>query len=86
MGRIKRVELDEEQRAALEAGYRNGPSHAYRRRCQMLLLKSQGRPSHEVARVVSGCEVVVNNWVHRYQQEGIKGLKTKQGFENQARV
>ena len=79
MGRIKRVELDEEQRTALEAGYRNGPSHAFRRRCQMIILKSQGRPSHEVARVVGGCEVVVNNWVHRYQQEGIKGLETKPG-------
>jgi transposase len=79
MGRIKQVELDEEQRAALEAGHQNGQSHAYRRRCQMILLKSQGRPSHEVASVVGGCEVVVNNWVHRYQQEGIKGLETKPG-------
>ncbi len=79
MPKIKVLELSDAQRVALEEGYRNGSSHAFRRRCQMILLKSQGRTSHEVASVVGGCEVVVNNWVHRYQQEGIKGLETKPG-------
>ena len=79
MGRIKRVELDDEQRTALEAGYQEGPSHAFRRRCQMILLKSQGRASSEIAGIVGGCHVAVNHWVGRYLQEGIVGLQTKPG-------
>lgn len=79
MGQIKRIELSESQRAALETGYRDGKSHAYRRRCQMILLKSQGRSSKAVAQVVGGCEVVVNSWLTRYQSEGISGLQTRPG-------
>jgi transposase len=79
MGRIKQVVLNAEQQTALKRGYQSGQSHAFRRRCQMILLKSQGRASSEVAAIVGGCEVVVNNWVHRYLEEGIAGLETKPG-------
>ncbi|MCA1602669.1 MAG: helix-turn-helix domain-containing protein [Acidobacteria bacterium] len=79
MGRIKRVELDDEQHNALEAGYQDGTSHALRRRCQMILLTSQGRTSSEIAGMVGGCHVAVNHWVKRYQEEGIAGLRTRQG-------
>ena len=79
MGRIKRVELDAEQRTALEVGYQQGQGHAFRRRCQMILLKSQGRTSNEIAEIVGGCHVAVNHWVVRYQQAGIAGLHTKPG-------
>lgn len=79
MGRIKRVELNDEQQRALEAGYQEGRSHAFRRRCQMILLKGQGRTSSEIAGIVGGCHVVVNHWVDRYLQEGIVGLETRPG-------
>ena len=79
MGRIRRVELSELERAELEQGYRQGKSPAYRRRCQMILLKSQGRSSQEVARILGGCEVVVNTWLDRYQHEGLAGLQTRPG-------
>jgi transposase len=79
MGKIKVVELDLEQRAALEKGYRKGTSHAFRTRCQMILLKSEKRSSLEVADVLGCCEIVVNNWLRRYEAEGIEGLKTRQG-------
>lgn len=79
MGRIRYVELSAPEQAALEQGYSQGKSHAYRRRCQMILLKSQGRSSQEVARIVGGCEVVVNTWLDRYQQEGLGGLQTRSG-------
>ncbi|MCA1617690.1 MAG: helix-turn-helix domain-containing protein [Acidobacteria bacterium] len=79
MGLIKQVELDDEQRTALEAGYQDGPSPAFRRRCQMILLKSQGRAASEITGIVGGCHVAVNHWVIRYQQEGIAGLETKPG-------
>lgn len=79
MGKIKTVELTKPQRTALEKGYREGESHAFRVRCQMILLKSEGRTSAEVAGILGGCEVVVNNWLKRYELEGIAGLRTKPG-------
>jgi transposase len=79
MGKIKTVELTKAQRTALEKGYREGESHAFRVRCQMILLKSEGRTSAEVAGILGGCEVVVNNWLKRYEAEGIAGLRTKPG-------
>jgi transposase len=79
MGKTKVIELSVEQRAALEKGYRTGSSHAFRLRCQMILLKSERRSSLEVANVLGCCEIVVNNWLSRYEAEGIKGLKTRPG-------
>ena len=79
MSRIKVITLTPEQQTALEHGYRSGQSAAFRKRCQMILLKSQSRTSQDVARIVGCCEMVVNNWMTRYQQEGIDGLHTKPG-------
>jgi transposase len=79
MPKIKVMELSADQRAALEQGYRQGTSHAFRRRCEMILIKSQGRSSSDVAEIVGSCEMSVHNWVHRYQDQGINGLMTKAG-------
>jgi transposase len=79
MGKTKVIELSPEQRAALEKGYRKSTSHAFRMRCQMVLLKSEQRSSLEVANILNCCEVVVNNWLSRYEEEGIKGLETRLG-------
>ncbi len=56
-----------------------GKSHCFRTRCQMVLLKSEQRTSVEVAEVLGCCEMVVNNWLVRYEKEGIKGLATRAG-------
>jgi transposase len=45
----------------------------------MVLLKSEKRTSTEVADFLGCCEVVVNNWLKRYEQEGVEGLKTRAG-------
>jgi len=37
MGKTKIIELTEEKRRELENGWRNGASHAFRQRCQMVL-------------------------------------------------
>lgn len=79
MARIKVLELGEAERKELERGYREGKSHAFRKRCHMMLLKSEERRSKEVAEILGCCEVSVNNWLKRYEAEGIKGLKTKPG-------
>jgi transposase len=79
MGKTKTVELTRAQRTALEKGYRAGSSHAFRIRCQMILLKSERRTAVEIADLLGCCEVVVNNWLKRYEAEGIEGLRTRPG-------
>lgn len=79
MGRTKIIKLDEKQKADLEKGYRESDRHAFRQRCHLILLKSKGQTSREVAQVLGCCEMAVNNWVTRYCQEGIEGLKTRPG-------
>ena len=79
MGKIKTIELTRAQRTALEKGYRTGSSHAFRTRCQMILLKSERRTAAEIAGLPGCCEVVVNNWLKRYELEGIEGLRTRPG-------
>lgn len=79
MGRIIKIELSDNQRKALENGYRNGKSHAFRTRCQMVLLKSEGRKSQEIADFLGFCQQAVNLWLNRYKLEGINGLLVRAG-------
>ncbi len=79
MGKIKVIELSKAQREELEDGYRNGRTHSFRQRCQMVLLKSEQRTSVEVVGILGSCEMTVNNWLVRYQEEGIEGLRTRPG-------
>ena len=79
MPKIKVIELSDTERTALEQGYQHGSSPAVRRRCHMMLLKSQGRTASDVAQIVGCCEMAVHNWVQRYQAAGMAGLQTKPG-------
>lgn len=42
-------------------------------------MKSEGRSSKEVSGIVKINEASVNNWLTRYEAEGIAGLETRQG-------
>lgn len=79
MGKTKVIELTKEQREELEKGYREGKTHSFRQRCQMILLKSEKRTSLEVVSILGSCEMTVNNWLKRYEQSGIAGLQTRDG-------
>lgn len=79
MGRIIKIQLSDEQRAVLENIYRTGANHALRVRCQMILLKSEGRKSQEIADFLGFCQQAVNNWLHRYKAGGIAALETASG-------
>jgi transposase len=79
MGKIKTVALSRAERSALEKGYRTGSSHAFGLRSQMILLKSEQRTAIEIADLLGCCEVVVNNWLKRYEAEGMEGLSTRPG-------
>ena len=79
MSRVNTPILDYPRQCALEKGHREGKSHAFRKRCQLILLKSEGRDSKSVGSIVKMCEMSVNNWVNRYKTESIEGLMTKPG-------
>jgi hypothetical protein len=86
MGKTNVIELTTEQRLALENGHRKGKSHALRMRCQMVLLKSEKRSSLEVIKILGCCEIVINNWLNRYEEEGIKGVGDSHGAWPQAQT
>lgn len=79
MGKTKVIELTNEQRTELENGYKTGKSHTFRQRCQIVLLKTENRTSLEVADILGVCEIVVNNWLKRYETQGLEGLQTRPG-------
>ena len=70
MIRVNKPTLTNEQRKELEVGLKQG---------QSILLKSEGRTSKGVGDITGMCNVSVNNWVKRYNWEGISGLQTKPG-------
>jgi transposase len=79
MGKIRVVALKEKEREALEEGLRSGKSHAFRKNCQLVLLKSTARTSKEVGRILQLNAVTVNSWLARYEAAGIAGLRVKPG-------
>jgi len=85
MPRIKMVEVTAEQKAALEKGVKYGSTPSLRLRCQAILLKAQDgqngqkRTSLDVARELGCCEMSVNDWMKRFAEQGIDGLKVAKG-------
>lgn len=79
MGRVIRISLDEKARRELEKGFREGVSHVFRSRCQIVLLKSEGRKSKDIAVFLGFCEPMVNRWLKRYLADGLEALKTRAG-------
>ena len=79
MGRKpKSLVLRELERAELENMYKNGKKQISKR-CHMILLKSENRSSAEIAKILMTNLQSVNNWLERYEKEGLKGLETKKG-------
>ncbi|WP_394345959.1 helix-turn-helix domain-containing protein [Hymenobacter elongatus] len=55
-------------------------------RCQLVLLKADGRTSQDVGRVVGLCHVSVSSWTKRHREAGLEGLKTKPGRGRKPRL
>jgi len=79
MGRFLQIVLDDNKRAELEHGVKHGDSHTFRRHCQIVLLKADGRKSTEIAAIFGCCEKSANDWLHRYLANGVAGLHIKTG-------
>ena|SRR5687767_8444055 len=79
MGKTKIVQLSDTQHQELEEGRRTGKGEAFRKRCQMILLKSEKHSSREIAHFLGCHKITVNEWVKRFEAEGIAGLKMRPG-------
>ena len=79
MGKFKKLELSVAEKEALEKGYRSGEKHTFRKRCQIILLKSEGLTNKKIGRIFSCHEMTIYSWVKRYEAEGISRLSTKEG-------
>jgi transposase len=80
MGRKSKVlKLSSTERAELEQGFKNKKSVILSKRCHIILLKSDGRSSEEIAHILGITIQPVNKWVKNYEQRGIQGLETKPG-------
>ncbi len=70
MGKIRTIELTIEQEKALQEGYQKGKTHAFRKRCQLVLLKSEGRTSKEVSQIIKMNEIsIITGWIAISQRE-----------------
>ena len=50
---IRKIKLTDSQRLALEDGYQNGRTASYRKRCHIVLLKSEDRTAKDIAEIVT---------------------------------
>jgi len=79
MPRIKTVTATEQQKAALIKGSKYGRTPSYRMRCQAILLKCEQKSSLAVATELGCCEMSVNDWMKRFSEQGMDGLKVATG-------
>lgn len=79
MGKVRIPILTEAQEKSLRHGYEDGKGKSFRKRCHMVLLKSQGYTSKQITAILGGCQVVVNTWLDRFEAEGVEGLRNKPG-------
>ena len=77
--KITTLQLTDSEKHDLEIAYKTGDSHCYRTRCKAILLKSQGKSASEIASFLDVSIPSVFNWIKRYGDEGINGLKTRTG-------
>lgn len=87
MGRKLFVTFSDAALAELEQGYRQGSSHAFRQRCRMVLLKSEGLKTKDICPIVGiKSQNQVNAWIRRYKAEyAVRGINVLHNAEGQGR-
>jgi len=76
---VKILKLSEEDKRCLKEVYKYSPKASYSRRCHIILLKSKKHSSQEIADIFGITSQSVNNWIKRFEANGLEGLKTKKG-------
>ncbi len=76
-----RLVLTGEERQQLERWKKNPPKPYLRERARAILLVAAGKEGQEVSQMlrVRVHRTTIGDWVHRFQAEGLEGLKIKAG-------
>lgn len=77
--KIRIVALSAQEVLLLKEGYHKGKSHAFRKRCHVVLLKAEGRTSKDIGLIIGMHELSVNHWLNRYAAAGTAGWIAKAG-------
>lgn len=86
MGRVNTPQLSELQREELESLFTTSLNASFRKRCQLILLKAQGRNSKDVGQIIGMSHISVNSWLKRYKKQGIQGLYISKGRGRKALI
>jgi transposase len=71
---IRKLDLSDQERAALKEAYRSSPNRHIAQRIQCVLLKAQGMKANQIKEVVMLSENHISHWVQAYVEEGLNGL------------
>jgi hypothetical protein len=76
-----RIQLSEEEQAQLERWTKNPPRPYLRERARAILRIASGTPIMQVAQTlrIRVHRTSVSEWVHRFEQERVEGLKIRAG-------
>ena len=74
------IELTDEQKTKLESWLRSTTMKAgHVRRAKIILMFASGESISEISRTVGVQRRIVYMWIDRFNEEGIEGLKDKEG-------
>jgi transposase len=76
---MRYITLNDEEKAALEDGWRNSAKHHFRRRCHSILLSSQGYKVPEIANLMNVRTRTIYSWFDNWEKSGIDGLNIQPG-------
>ncbi len=78
--------LTPEEKLALENGYKTGKNHLIRRKCQAILLSSEGRTIPELSRLLGVTNISIYQWFNNWESSRITGLALKSGRGRKAKL
>lgn len=80
MGRkSKHVILTDDEKKALERGYKQGSNPVFRRHCEAILMNASGKSIKAISGHFSLRVHTVGLWLQKWQALGIEGLKLAKG-------
>ena len=77
--RVNISELSELEKSKLQDGWKYGKSHAFRNRCQAILLSNEDYNSEDLAKIFSVSKNTIYTWLKKWRNQGITGLITQPG-------
>ena len=82
----RKIELSQQEHAALIVSYKTGKSAPLRKRCQAILLSAAGKSIIELCSIFQVYPNAITNWFNRWEKDKVEGLKTVPGQGRPAKI